>query len=101
MLKGCQDNDLGINLQIQVNIFIFSALGSKFQYEQRCGVLASLAIIQELLERVPLSSNAALPPLRSGERRALEPCDELVCDLKLVVSTKRVQLTSAGFGVSL
>lgn len=51
-------------------------------------MLTSLALIQVLLKRVPLSSNPALSPSKRAERRALERCQEAGGDLKVVASTK-------------
>lgn len=75
MMKGCPDSDLGINFQIRVNIFIFSPLKVSIRAVLWC--VTSVALTQCLFERVPLFSNAALLPLKSAERRAVEPCKEM------------------------
>lgn len=75
MLKGCPDSDLGINFQIQVNIFIFSPLKVSIRAVLWC--VTSLALTLGLFESIPLFSNAALLPLKSAERRAVEPCTEM------------------------
>lgn len=75
MMKCCPDSDLGINFQIWVNIFIFSPLKVSIRAVLWC--VTSVALTWSLFERVPLFSNAALLPLKSAERRAVEPCKEM------------------------